>query len=252
MSSASAVRGSASAARTWSCAAPAGASPSSLSTLERTSERDAALYRAVRAVRANYDAPGVAHTLKQVAGGICAWTAYREPAVSLLDRLGQLLPFRDAADWDTASGPSLPRDGRVQFSDFRARIGLQQLARLDRLLAERRRIGTFYDEKLRQLGFRTFAYQRTPTWPRFPLAVADRDATICALHAAKIQCGVFLSTSCSDAPNATLWARTMINLPNWTGLDLTQANRVIDALARLRERNPAAVAWPSASAASIN
>lgn len=206
--------------------------------------RDDELYRSVRAVRDRYSIPGLDRTLVLIAKGIAAWAAYREPAVSLLDRL----PLLSAEDSDSNQSETsgLPSDGRVRASSYQAQIGLGQFDQLSAILADRRRIGEFYEEKLARWGFRIFAHTHRPTWPRFPFPVADRDATIRALRAAKIQCGLFLSSACTDMPNAKLWARTMINLPNWTGMTITQAAGIVDALARLRDANPAAVAWPQA------
>jgi perosamine synthetase len=206
--------------------------------------RDGALYRSVRAVRDRYGAPSPDRTLTLIAKGIAAWAAYREPAVSVLDRLALF----SGGDFDSNQSeiPGLPEDGGVRASPYQAQIGIGQLQELSAILADRRRVGEFYEGKLAERGFRTFAHTHRPTWARFPFPVADRDATIRALRAAKIQSGLFLSSACTDMPNAKLWARTMINLPNWTGMTIAEAGRVVDALARLRDANPAPVAWPQA------
>ncbi len=212
--------------------------------------RDGALYRAVKAVRDRYSASSLAHTLTLIGKGFAAWAAYREPALSVLDFLP--LFSAEADDWNRSEIPHLPDDGSVRASDYQAQIGLRQLQELGGFLADRRRIGEFYEDKLAQRDFRTFSYAHRPTWPRYPFPVADRDATIRALRAARIQCGLFLSSASSEMPNAKMWARSMINLPNWTGMTIAQANSVVDALARLRDRNPAAVAWPGPSPTAIN
>ena len=207
--------------------------------------RDAALYRAVRTIRDGSRAASAAHTFKLITKGVASWTAFREPAVTFLERLSDWisLPSADSSDWAVPD---------VAFSAYQAEIGLQQFHRIDATIDHRRNIGEFYDRRLTKEGFRTFTHTHTPTWPRFPWPASDREATKRGLRSLGVQLGGFLSTACADMPKATLWARSMVNLPIWRGLTLTQAGKVIDALACLRDRNPAAVAWPGPSPRAVN
>jgi|SRR5665213_353972 len=221
--------------------------------------RDTALERRIREFRDQNCAPAsIARIIKLIAKGVAAWVAHREPALSIVDLLGRHLGLFPVApeDWLPAAHPKAPVDADIVPSNFQARVGLCQFARIDRFLASRRQIGSYYDRRLREEGFRTFAAPALPNWPRFPLAVADRGATVEALRTEGIQVSLFLPYSCAalpiyrstveDCPNAVLWASSMINLPNWHGLKMTGAQRVADSLVRLAHRNPGAVAWPGA------
>jgi dTDP-4-amino-4,6-dideoxygalactose transaminase len=226
--------------------------------------RDTALFHAVRALRdTRYRRPTLAHTAKRLATGLAAWAAFREPALSILDyaaRRYALLPAR-AEDWIPNGSLQQPADAEIMPSPFQARLGLRQLGRLDQFLAARRQVARHYQDRLRQEGLRTFACGHCPTWPRYPLPVARRDAVIAELHRQNIQISVFLPYSCADlplyrgqaeaCPNAALWGRSMINLPDWYGMNLQQAEHVVGALARLKERDREAVAWPAAVGSAV-
>ena len=207
--------------------------------------RDADLYRAVRAIRDRTRAPNAAHTLKLITKGLASWTAFREPAVTVLEGLSGWisLPSVDSSDWAVSD---------IAFSTYQAEIGLQQFRRLDAAITHRRNIGSFYDRRLAEEGFHTFTHTHAPTWPRFPWPASNREATRRVLRSFNVQLGGYLSTACADMPKATLWARSIVNLPIWTGLTLWQAGKVVDALARLRDHDPAAVAWPGTAAEVIN
>jgi dTDP-4-amino-4,6-dideoxygalactose transaminase len=220
--------------------------------------RDTAIFQAVRALRdAQCSRPNLAHTMNLVAKGLAAWTGFREPALSVLDlaaRRLRVLPV-DAEDWTPTEGPRLPADGKIMPSAYQAKLGLHQLAKLDLFLTARKEIARYYENRLREEGLRTFDYARIPTWPRYPWPVARRDAVVSELHRHKIQVSIFLPYSCADlpvyrnraraCPNAALWGRSMINLPNWYGMEIDQAEQVVDMLLRLNEKDPRTVAWPA-------
>jgi len=88
---------------------------------------------------------------------------------------------------------------------------------------------------------------------------------------------LFLPYSCADLPvyrdqqqacsNATMWGRSMVNLPNWHGMRVDCAEQVVDALVRLRAQRSGLVGghglrrrsslrlcidvWPSGSLSQI-
>jgi dTDP-4-amino-4,6-dideoxygalactose transaminase len=219
--------------------------------------RDHALHRALRAFRdSHYASAGLAQVLKRVARGTASWLAFREPALSLVDLLARTFSLFPVAgqDWLPAEVPRLPADADLLPASFQSRIGLRQLALLDGLLAERRRIGEHYEHRLREEGFRTFSHVGFPTWSRYPFAIAERDRTAAALRSRKIQVSLFLPYSCARlpiycaqaerCPSAAIWARSMINLPNWHGLGIGGAERVVESLLRIRDRDPLSLAWP--------
>lgn len=197
------------------------------------------------------------HTAERFLIGLAAWFAFREPALSLIDAFGKWfgLPTAQAEDWLPSAQPQQPKDAGITPSTFQARLGLRQLEHLSDFLATRRQIGVHYERRLREEGFRTFAADATPNWPRYPLPVAERSTAISVLRTEGIQVSSFLPYSCAELPayrdaakrcsNAALWGRSMINLPTWHGMTTKDADRVTDALIQIRRRHPQALTWPA-------
>ena len=219
--------------------------------------RDPVLHRRVCELRNSRGVPSsLGHKMRLAATGAMTWLGFREPALSIIDFLGRYLHLvpTQPEEWLPADPPYAPLDSKVLPSDFQARVGCSQFARLDAFLQARRDVGRYYDERLLEQGFRTFETTAVPTWPRYPLAVADRATVITGFRKEGIQTSMFLPYSSADlpayrriaraCPNATLWGQSMINLPNWYGIKPTAVKRVVDALVRLRERCPESVAWP--------
>jgi dTDP-4-amino-4,6-dideoxygalactose transaminase len=227
--------------------------------------RDGNVHDAVKQARdASCRQPTLVRTAMLALKGLIAWTAFREPALSLLDFLAHRLRVLalDAQDWTPTGDPGLPGDAAVMPSSYEARIGLRQLARLDAFVAARRRIGEHYERRLRAAGLHTFGHPPQgplPLWPRYPWPTPERERTVAALRQHGIQISLFLPYSCADlpayreqaavCPNARLWGRSMINLPNWLGMRISQADRVLAALLELRDRHPQAASWPALTTA---
>ena len=224
--------------------------------------RDGDTHRRLRAWRdLHYTPSSVAQTAERFLMGVAAWFAFREPALSLIDAVGKWfgLPTTQAEDWLPSAQPQQPRHAGNAPSTFQARLALRQLEHLSHFLATRRQIGIHYERRLGEEGFRTFTAEDTPNWPRYPLPVVERSVITQALRAQGIQVSVFLPYSCAElpayrdtapkCPNAGLWGRSMVNLPNWHGMTTTDADRVVDALIRLRRENPRALAWPAEASA---
>jgi len=219
--------------------------------------RDPAIHARVRALRdAVCHRTGIVQTARLTANALIAWGILREPLFTLARGIGRLVPtlsyervaMHDPQEVAERSGSkSLP-------SAYQAALGLGQIGQVDAVLAERRRLGESYERHLRERGFHTYSYATTPTWVRYSLPVADRAAVMAALKAEDIQLGMFLRYSCpdlpafktseQDCPNAARWGRSIVNLPLWRGLPERQVGRVVDALARLRDRQPGTIAWP--------
>jgi dTDP-4-amino-4,6-dideoxygalactose transaminase len=220
--------------------------------------RDAALHRELVSMRERtHVRAGAARIGYSVVAGLGAWFAFREPMVSLIDRSAATRTlFKPDIRYRTSDqSPELPGDAEVLMPPYQARIGLRQFARLGSILAARTRLGNFYERRLREEGFRTFAYVHRPTWPRYPLAVQDRQGVIAYCRQHKVQLSDFLDYSSADLPFyrneaagdfpcASLWGRSMINLPIWHGMDEARAERVISALARARDCGNGAPLWP--------
>jgi dTDP-4-amino-4,6-dideoxygalactose transaminase len=219
--------------------------------------RDTGLFQRVRTVRdSRFSAPRLAHTIKLVGKGLAAWTAFHEPALTLLDVAARWLPIA-SLDPERAipTGPKLPADATIMPSRYQARLGMLHLSQLDLFLAARRAIGQAYQDRLHAAGLRTFRYRHTPTWPRFPLPVAQRNVVVSAFRRHGIQLSPFLPYSSADLPvyreqgqacrNAALWGRSMINLPNWHGMKSNHVERIVAALLDLGAREARALAWPA-------
>jgi dTDP-4-amino-4,6-dideoxygalactose transaminase len=220
--------------------------------------RDAALHRELVSMRDRRQVrAGATRIGYSLVAGLVAWFAFREPMVTLIDQSAatRTLFKPDIRYRGSDESPELPDDAEVLMPPYQARIGLRQLARLGSILAARERLGNFYERRLREEGFRTFAYAHRPTWPRYPLAVQDRQGLIAYCRQHKVQLSDFLDYSSADLPfyrneaadnfpRASLWGRSMINLPIWHGMDEARAQRVISALARARDRGNGAALWP--------
>jgi dTDP-4-amino-4,6-dideoxygalactose transaminase len=223
--------------------------------------RDAGLFEAVRALRDRYYSRAAAvQTAKRMATGLAAWAAFREPALSALDAMAHRFHVfpTNPEDWAPVGEPRLPADGKIMPSKYQARLGLRQFAKLGSFVAARQNIARIYEQGLRREGLRTFAHSHDPSWPRYPLSVARRDVVVSTFRREQVQISSFLPYSCADlpiyrerqspCPNASSWGQSMINLPNWYGMRADQAERVVDLIVRIRDRDSGAIAWPVAAA----
>ncbi len=219
--------------------------------------RDRSLANDVRRYRDTaFREPPASRTLVLVAKGCAAMAAYGDPGMSILEFASRRIPAVAAAarSWDDAEQPGLPDDALLRATAFQASIGLRQLGRFEEIRRTRGRIGRYFEHRLIAEGLRLFEHDDEPTWPRFPLAVSARPATMSALAENGVRAGTFLSYSSADLPayrnvanafpNATRWGSAMINLPNWSS-DERVAERVVRSLLTARTRDPAAVAWPA-------
>lgn len=220
--------------------------------------RDERVYREVRALRNTQCSKStLRHLTRRLLRGLVSWAALREPMFSSLRSAGR---FISTLAFDQISVRELgetkfPWDAYVLPSPYQGRIGLRQLDRLGCLTAARRKVAGYYDRRLREEAFQTFAHNTTPTWTRYPLAVSDRTKVITFFAKEKIQLGWFIRYSCEDSPvikgssglwpNARICARSMINLPNWQGISLADAERCVALLLRLRDQDREALAWPA-------
>jgi dTDP-4-amino-4,6-dideoxygalactose transaminase len=212
--------------------------------------RDNRLRDAIDHYRTQFAQPTAGRTMQLAAKAVAAWAAFREPALTGIDFLERKL---DIAAAEVSDRP--PRfDGAKAItpdslpSRLQARIGLRQLEKLDSFLAARRRIGQYYEERLRAEGFGTVRYVTTPNWTRYPFPVANRETVVAAFRDAGVQVSRYLAYSCAELPlysenrqnlpNASSWAQRMLSLPNWHGIEGLQAERVLGVLRRLRARHP--------------
>jgi perosamine synthetase len=221
--------------------------------------RDAALGRELRALRdRTHRSRGFGRSALLTLYGAASWAAFRPPTIILADYLERRTAILDGLTryYYATDRPRLPSDVASLPTAMQARLGRLQLGRYDALVAERRRISSWYDHRLLSEGFRTFAYRSPPTWSAYPIAVADRASCVASMRRQGIQVGTLIDYACSDlpgyerhagsCPKASQWGRSMVNLPNWPGLGSTRAGRVVDAFLRSRDRDPKAFAAPSA------
>jgi dTDP-4-amino-4,6-dideoxygalactose transaminase len=184
------------------------------------------------------------------------WAAFCGPVFSSLLYAGRLAPqvSLERISAREVMETNFPPDAQVLPSSYQAQIALYQLERLGALTAARQRIARFYDHRLREESFTTFTYSVTPTWTRYPLAVSDRAKVMSAFAKENLQLGWFLRYTCEDVlnvksksplcRNARAWAQSMINLPNWPGIAMADAERCVSLLLRLRDHDGQALAWP--------
>jgi dTDP-4-amino-4,6-dideoxygalactose transaminase len=213
--------------------------------------RDESLHRELLAWRdRNFSSEGLFRRLALFLYGAATWAAFREPFASLVDLLERrtrlLAPFTDF--YYALDGPRLPENVKRMPVGMQGRLGLSQLAHYEALASERIAVSQWYDDRLRAEGFATFACSTQPSWSVYPLAVADRDAVVIAMRERGIQLGIINNFSCADlpgyephagsCPNAAHWGRSTINLPNWPGLGMARAQKVLDALLRCRDARP--------------
>lgn len=221
--------------------------------------RDRSLYLSVLRYRdANFLRSSPVRTLELVARGISSIFACSEPALTMMHGLEFIFGKSMGAMMDRP--PQFDPEGlakkQLLSSEFQSRVGIIQLERLNEFISSRRLIGEYYQRQLSREGFKTFAYNSLPVWSRYPFAVTDRSAVIGAFNSRGVQISRFLPYSCVElpryahwakaSPNASLWANSMINLPNWFGMNLAQAERVVEALIQLRELDLGrALMWPT-------
>jgi dTDP-4-amino-4,6-dideoxygalactose transaminase len=216
--------------------------------------RDAALHQELRRWRdQNYKSRGIGRSLALAAYGTAAWSAFREPMLSIVDRLERRSGLLDkfTTYFYATDRPRLPEDVATLPTRLQARLGLGQLNRYHALVAERQRISSWYDERLGTEGFQPFSFRALPNWSIYPLAVADRGAVVTWMRNRGVQLGILNGYCCADlpgyethagsCPNATRWAGNIINLPNWPGLGQRRARRVLDALLSCRDAMPQAI-----------
>lgn len=222
--------------------------------------RDASGYREIRALRdSRCTKPALSKLTRRVLRAVAVWAALREPVFSVLLRAGRIFPafsFDRIGDRELTE-TEFPRDVLSLPSSYQVQIGLRQLERLNLLTATRRKIGAYYDRRLGEEGFQTFPHGAIPTWTRYPLAVGDRSKVIAVSANGGIQLGSFLRYSCASAAivqndpsscrNSRKWSRCMVNLPNWQGISIADAERCVTLLLRLRDQDRHAVALPVAA-----
>ncbi len=213
--------------------------------------RDEALFREVRALRdRTYRHRGLGRTLRLLAYGVAVGLAFREPTLTIVDLLERRTHLLDrfTSYYYATDRPRLPDDVETHPVTLQARLGLRQLRDYPRLIAERRLVSEWYETRLKTEGVRVFDHISQPNYSVFPLALAHRQTVMAAMLRHGIQIGTLIDYCCADlpgyeshagtCPQAAGWARGMINLPNWPGLGLRRAGKVVEALLYCRERAP--------------
>lgn len=213
--------------------------------------RDQALCDAVRELRnRTFRKPGMLRPAKLWAYGVAARCAFREPLLSAVDWLERKTPllYGITEYYYGKGGPSLPVDACELPTPFQARLGLRQLADYDRRVDCRTTLARFYHAELSRYGFYCFGFHGRPTFSHFPLAVERREAVAATLRGDGIQVGKLIDYSCPQlpgyestrgtCPNAAYFGARMLNLPNWPGLGVHDARRVVASLCRVRDRRP--------------
>ena len=213
--------------------------------------RDESIYREVKAYREKaFTRSGLVRSLQRFALGMATSWALREPFLTavdfienhthLLDRLGGEVPVEN--------GPFLPDNVMELPSEMQARLGLLQLADYGRIVDHRREIAAHYDRRLREEGFSVFASSFPPTYSQYPILVRDPGRVVSAMRRHGIQIKIPYPYACPNLPgyerhhgrfpNAEDIAGKIVVLPNWYGITRSAVDRVVESLARCREREP--------------
>jgi len=166
---------------------------------------------------------------------------------------------RDA--WSRHDGGSSPRYDVIEpgykynLTDMQAALGLGQLARLDALIAERRRLAEGYDRRLAGLsGVRPIArptYEFTHAWHLYVVRLSldqfdlDRDGVMAALARENIGTGLHFvalheqayyrarGAGQSGLPHASAASQDIMSLPLYPGLSDADQDDVVEALGRV-------------------
>jgi UDP-4-amino-4-deoxy-L-arabinose-oxoglutarate aminotransferase len=166
---------------------------------------------------------------------------------------------RDA--WSRHDGGTSPRyevtepGYKYNLTDMQAALGLGQLARLDALIAERRRLAERYDRLLAGLaGVRPIArpaYDFSHAWHLYVVRLSldqfdlDRDGVMAALGRENIGTGLHFvalheqayyrarSTGRHALPHASAASQEIMSLPLYPGLSEADQDDVVEALGRV-------------------
>lgn len=161
--------------------------------------------------------------------------------------------FRVSTSRDEARG-RMPADYFDHLSDAHWRVVLNQIGRLDHIVALSQHVSSAYREVLAQHAHHTYPEAlaaASPTWIRFPFLVADREGMkqYFARHA--IEVGQWFDTPVSGAsdlsvfgytggacPTAEFACRHVVNLPVNLRLSPSDVARIVAALDDYLTRHP--------------
>ena len=178
-----------------------------------------------------------------------SWAAFCRPAVRLTDVIenGNTPLHRYLVQLRAREAIRLPADNEVFMTPMEAAVGRVQLRRVAQFLERRQQIASVYAHQLRDLpGFDLLTWPDGSSYAIYAARVAKpelRPRMLAAMRRHGVQGDTTLSyvvpgLECYRAhgygeesfPNATVWARSVINLPNHPTLDDRQVHRVVDAV----------------------
>ena len=131
-------------------------------------------------------------------------------------------------------------DWQTQLSPSQAALGLRQLDVLATIRAERKAIDDYYQRELE--GLVTLPPRAAHPYSHFTIRVSQRDAFRERMYRLGVECGRTLDYCLPDmdlyasqkqrgsCPEATRAAAEIVNLPNYPGLGLRAASRVVRAV----------------------
>lgn len=176
-------------------------------------------------------------------------TAYMALSGSLEERLVQIKNIgavKRARDAVGLTGTVMPRDYATAYADFQGRIGVAQLRKLDTVLEETRALAEFYGRELRDApGLTTAPVIPGATYTYYSVRVEGRDEI--GFHQRMRDRGIevglnfsytlpqlkaYQSYANGHYPRAEQAAREVVNLPNYAGLDMAEARRIVECTRR--------------------
>jgi dTDP-4-amino-4,6-dideoxygalactose transaminase len=136
----------------------------------------------------------------------------------------------------------LPEDYNELFSGIQARIGLVQLEKYDEILSNRKRISELYNENLHDsTKIKVPPVVDGATYSHYVIRVQNRPEFLKLLSQKKINCGVLFDYSLphlnsyrkyaqGDYKVSRSLAETVVNLPNYPGLNYKDQMYIIDKI----------------------
>jgi dTDP-4-amino-4,6-dideoxygalactose transaminase len=167
-----------------------------------------------------------------------------------LVRLKNMGPVKQARANVGLVRQKIPHDYNVAFSDFQARLGLAQLAKLDTVLERARARAQFYGHALQDMaGVTPPPLHAQATYAYYSVRVAGRDRLrlIQRMRERGIEVGrnfdyalpgleVYRGYAQGRSfPNAEQAAREVINLPNYPGVTAQEAGYIVESIRHIMQ-----------------
>lgn len=181
-------------------------------------------------------------------------TAYMAQSGWLEEKLVQLKNMRAVKRTREAVGlvqDALPQDYATVYADFQGRVGMTQLNKLCTALERTRSLAAFYDKELRDMpGLTRAPIIPGATYTYYSIRIEKRDQIRFRqrMHGRGIEVGQYFGYALpylkayqtyarGQYPRAEQIAREIVNLPNYPGLNATEARRVVESTQQVMQES---------------